>query len=241
MIDTLNEILQSDWILSNLQRLEDVYAELDEDQNKWIEVSPFRCPSGCGRCCERFVPDVWEIEALYIAARLIIEGRDSTVLERFRENDRGEDDRELYMNQVDNEGTPGGQRPTGNSACPLYQAEGEFHCTVYKTRPLVCRAFGFAGDRDKWGQLRFSPCRFMEIKTEGQKASDAATHLRMWKRDKLLECFPFLPPDMTLYARRVQTIEPSWAGDRDLLDTMLPKAIKKLRFYTRFASPDRAA
>jgi len=72
------------------------------------------------------------------------------------------------------------------------QAERDFHCTVYETRPLVCRVFGFAGDRDKWGHLRFAPCRHMVI-------------------------------------------------EREPLDTAIPKALMKLRLYTWFSSPDKAA
>ncbi len=203
----LRTLVQSDRILSTLQSLEEVYAALEEEQKKWIEASPFRCPVGCGRCCERFVPDMWEIEALYIAGQLLIEGRDS-----------------LFQ-------------PSQSFPCPLYRAEGEFHCTVYETRPLVCRVFGFAGDRDKWGHLRYAPCRHMALE-EGQQVVSTS---KMWTEQELVKRFAALPPDMTLFARRVQAIEPSWAIEREPLDTALPKALMKLRLYAWFSSPDKAA
>lgn len=214
---------------------------MEEEQREWIEVSPFRCPSGCGTCCERFIPDIWEIEALYIAAQLMIEGRQSNTEEA-------------------TSCTGTGRMQDDVSTCPLYRSEGRFHCTVYETRPLVCRVFGFAGDRDKWGHLRFTPCRFAEIqgehpyKGESQRVVhregwvhperggvEGTEHRkRLWTEQELLSQFSRLPPDMTLYARKVQAIDPSWAGEREPLDKALPRALMKLRWYAWFSSPDKA-
>ncbi|MCX7786631.1 MAG: YkgJ family cysteine cluster protein [Spirochaetes bacterium] len=208
----LSTVTHNDRIPSILQNLEQVYAELDEEQKKWSAVSPFHCPPGCGRCCEHFIPDVWEIEALYIAAQFLIEGRDDALLSS------------TFSNAF---------------ACPLFRTEGEFHCTVYETRPLVCRVFGFAGDRDKRGNLRFAPCRFMAVK-EGNWKEESLLQ-KMWTKKELSIYFPVLPPDMTIYARKVQAIDPSWAIELESLVTALPKAVKKLRLDSWFSSPDHAA
>ena len=259
IITLLAQLIPNDRLVSALRELETVYGELEEEQRAWIAVSPFRCPSGCGRCCEHFVPDVWEIEALYIAAQLWIEGREGERIQ-WRPDIRIEERQSLQM-----EGRENAQidRIERLSACPLYNREGDFHCTVYATRPLVCRVFGFSGDRDKWGRLRYAPCRFMEVTSKerqgkrqramkveeeqqrierGQLKQDTGGEEKpQWTEQELSSRYPVLPPDMTLFGRRVEAIEPAWAGEREPLDGALLKALRKLQLYWRFSGPERAA
>lgn len=294
IITRLAQLIPNDRLLSALRELETVYGELEEEHRAWIAVSPFRCPSSCGRCCEHFVPDVWEIEALYIAAQLWIEGRQDVwigghPMERIqwrpkvsiqgRQDIHIEERQEAPLEMVQDlqmERRENSQidRIERSSVCPLYKREGDFHCTVYASRPLVCRVFGFSADRDKWGRLRYAPCRFMEVATkdrqgagqeggvqqqigQGEKfeaeqviggqrgeriARKGKTHLRrVWTEEELSTYYPVLPPDMTLFGRRVEAIEPAWAGERESLDIALPKALQKLELYRRFSGPERAA
>mgnify|MGYP000371501596 CR=1 FL=1 len=245
----LEDWIRNDRLVSALRELETVYGELEEEQRSWIAVSPFRCPSGCGRCCEHFIPDVWEIEALYVAAQLLIQGRQDI---------RIEEGQSLQMEGHENSQI---DRIERSSACPLYNREGDFHCTVYATRPLVCRVFGFSGDRDKWGRLRYAPCQFMEVASkerqgEGQLAMKVEEERQQIGRGQLEQAgkwgrqlteqelsihYPVLPPDMTVFGRRVEVIEPAWAGEREPLDSALPKAFRKLQLYRWFSGPERAA
>ena len=282
IITLLAQLIPNDRLVSALRELETVYGELEEEQRAWIAVSPFRCPSGCGRCCEHFVPDVWEIEALYIAAQLLIEGRegeriqwrpDIRIEERQslqmvgqeagkarRQSIRTEEGRYVNAEEGENEEN---DRIEMSGACPLYRREGDFHCTVYATRPLVCRVFGFSGDRDKWGRLRYAPCRFMEASSKVRKEeylremkveeeqqrigrgkleqNTGGEKKPQWTEQELSSRYPVLPPDMTLFGRRVEAIEPAWAGEREPLDGALLKALRKLQLYWRFSGPERAA
>ena len=112
-----------------------IYERIDEEQKKWTAVSTFRCPPGCGLCCETFEPDVLQGEALYLAAWLL------------------ENKPELIK-------TIDWSRP--GTSCPLSNPVSEYHCTVYEGRPLICRLFAFSGDRAKDGTVRYRPCRHMD-------------------------------------------------------------------------------
>ena len=54
-----------------LVETESAYRRIETAQQEWYSKSNFRCPEGCGRCCEHFEPDLLENEALYMAAWLI--------------------------------------------------------------------------------------------------------------------------------------------------------------------------
>ena len=90
------------------------------------------CPTGCGRCCESFVPDASDAEAEYAARFLILGGHSPDA------------------------------RNTITGACPFYHSSSPHHCVIYAARPLVCRLFGFSGTRDKNGRPVFRPCRHAE-------------------------------------------------------------------------------
>lgn len=117
-----------------LVALHQIYEDIDTAQERWMARSPYRCPSGCGSCCERFEPDLLDVEALYLAAWML----------------RYQTER---LNTLDWSANPSG--------CPLYDPHNPHHCTVYEGRPLICRLFAFSGDRGKDGTIRYRPCKFM--------------------------------------------------------------------------------
>ena len=123
-----------------LRGLHRIYERIDSEQAAWGAAVPYRCPSGCGSCCEGFEPDLLEIEALYMAAWLARadERRFSEIAEGFRE------------------------LSAEKKGCVLAKAEGEYHCTVYGGRPLICRLFAYSGDRAKDGSARFRLCSRMK-------------------------------------------------------------------------------
>lgn len=118
----------------NLRTLQGLYNKFELAQQAWIQAIPFRCPAGCGTCCESFEPDILEIEALFLAAHMI----------------------HLYGDETDSF-----IRDTGSKGCVLADPENPYHCRVYEGRPLICRLFAYCGDRDKEGKIRYRPCRYM--------------------------------------------------------------------------------
>ena len=122
-----------------LERLHGIYGQIEKVQSAWIAATPFRCPPGCGSCCEGFEPEVLELEALYLAAWL---SRSDPA--RFAALRTGAED----------------GRPLGKG-CFLADSSGAYHCTVYGGRPLICRLFAYSGDRAKDGSARFRLCSRM--------------------------------------------------------------------------------
>lgn len=90
----------------------------------------FGCPSGCGACCERFVPDILPAEADY-AALWILSKRPDLAKADLRDK----------------------------APCPFYAADKpEAHCRIYGGRPLICRLFGYSAVGTKEGALAYSLC-----------------------------------------------------------------------------------
>lgn len=134
-----------------LERLHGIYERIEEAQAEWIAATPYRCPPGCGSCCDGFEPDVLEVEALYLAAWLSL--RDPV---RF-----------AALRSGAGEGHPRGK------GCFLADPTGKYHCTAYGGRPLICRLFAYSGDRAKDGSARFRLCSRMAA--DGPRQMDEQT------------------------------------------------------------------
>ncbi|MFQ3620572.1 MAG: YkgJ family cysteine cluster protein [Spirochaetales bacterium] len=202
-----------------MEQLEKIYTELEQEQESWISASPFRCPSGCGRCCETYMPEVLEIEAIYMAAYFLSENKEFSH-------------------------TNPSQEAFKERGCFLYDASGLYHCRVYVARPLICRLFGFSADRDKNGSLRFAPCRYTEpkLKEGGSIGFDKELpQKKQWTEQELKAYFATLPPEMARYARWVELLYPVGAGNYEPLPIALPKAYQKLCYYLRFPPEQNAA
>lgn len=180
-----------------LRALHRIYERIEESQSKWIASTPFRCPSGCGSCCEDFEPDLLDIEALYLAAFLARSNgeRFAALLSGFSEA------------RFERRG------------CVLAEPEGEYHCTVYGGRPLICRLFAYSGDRAKDGSARFRLCSRMP--------SDG---LRQMDEKAILDRFGLLPPIMGDLAGEAESLQPDLAGERTPLRQALPRAAAKIRY-----------
>ena len=54
-----------------LTAVDSLYNDIDAGQKLWKAKSPMQCPDGCGSCCVHFEPEVYEAEALYLAAWML--------------------------------------------------------------------------------------------------------------------------------------------------------------------------
>ncbi|MFA6507863.1 MAG: YkgJ family cysteine cluster protein [Treponemataceae bacterium] len=179
--------------LSGLHR---IYERIEESQSKWVASTPFRCPSGCGSCCDDFEPGLLEIEALYLAAWLLRTHRDRVpaIMAGFT------------------------HEQTERKGCVLASPLGEYHCTVYGGRPLVCRLFAYSGDRAKDGSARFRLCSRMTTELP-----------RQFDEMALLGHFGLLPPIMADLAGEADSLLPDQGGERTPLRLVLPRAVAKIR------------
>ncbi len=190
-----------------IKELESVYGRIEAVQERWIQATPFRCPPGCGSCCETFEPDLSEIEALYLAAWILRNG--PSLLSVIEGNDH---------------------RP----GCVLADRERKYHCTAYGGRPLICRLFAFSGDRGKDGSGRFRPCKWMEEGGERRIAGGSSGRASIGASE-LMARYGVEPPYMSDFAWEVDMVLPNGAGRRRPLREALPSAAAKLRYLSDMA------
>ena len=215
-----------------IEGLDAIYAEISHKQDAWKKVSPFQCPDGCGSCCVDFEPDVLESEALYLAAWMLCHQRDRalSILDGSFVSPRAD--------------TPDAAAP----GCLLFDPKTPWHCTVYEGRCLICRLFGYSGDRGKDGRPRLKPCKFLPAESVAASASGTgdraafgessfggASEHRQYSESELLDLFGAVPPVMADIAAQVVSLMPDSAQDRLPLREALRLAISKILMLERFS------
>ena len=134
-IEKAIELLEGTSISETLSSLKTFYEKSQGEIDSFTTHTCIGCPSGCGSCCERFMPDITEAEAMMVAAEILM--RDNPMyLKRRLENAKG--------------------RTVG--PCPLYDFDNDHHCMVYEARPLICRLFANSCFPDKNGRATFRSC-----------------------------------------------------------------------------------
>jgi len=192
-----------------LAALDSLYNDIENDQTVWKKKSPAQCPDGCGNCCVHFEPEVYEAEALYLAAWMLE-----------NQNEQAEYIAELDSTAVRTDG------------CFLFNPDNPLHCTVYGGRCLICRLFGFSGDRGKDLHIRWKPCRYMQP-VEGLSGFLRG---RQYSEDEMQRLFGASPPYMGLASSRLLALNPDDIRPYPLR-VALPAAIKKLKMLLRFLTP----
>jgi len=124
-----------------------LFDQLDEEIKEFSIQANLHCIPGCGKCCTKPDIDASPLEFLPWAFHLFLNGKADSVLIQLKEK-------------------PG-------SICHIYRPlslsdNNKGSCGNYRYRGLICRLFGYAGNRDKNGQLRLSTCKIIK---EGQVKS----------------------------------------------------------------------
>ena len=194
-----------------VDNLDGIYNGIVAEQAHWKEASPFQCPDGCGCCCIDFEPDVLECEAFYLASWMIChqsDRADAIMEDRFTS-----------------------PRSDSGMGCFLFDPESPYHCTVYGGRCLICRLFGYSGDRGKDGRPRWKPCKFLPL----QELDGGLDGGRQYDEAELLARFGTVPPIMADITAQVTALMPDSITDRLPLREALPAAIAKIRMLERFS------
>jgi uncharacterized protein len=133
-------------------QVQEVYAALDAAVAVFAERSGLRCPQGCGHCCLSEKVEATILECLPLAFLLFRTSQAEKMLRHLEEHE--------------------GEKP-----CVLYRPDltgaGLWGCSQYGTRTVVCRLFGFAGNKDRNGVARLALCRIM--KEAGDVGGDIVT------------------------------------------------------------------
>ena len=217
-----------------LTAVEQLYSEIDTDQKDWKAKAPGGCPDGCGKCCVHFEPEIYEAEALYLAAWMLE-----------NQKDRAEHIAELGEAAFIHSSSKG----HGDSCderyedgCVLFDPCTPYHCTVYGGRCLICRLFGFSGDHGKDGYIRWKPCRHMQ---PSNSAGDTAAEIsgiraiqtgHQYEQEEMLHLFGAVPPFMGAASSKLLALNPDDTQPQPLR-TALPAAIRKLKMLLHFLTP----
>lgn len=184
-----------------LTRMEETYDRIHRAQQAWYNETNWTCVEDCGKCCEHFEPDLFEGEALYMAAWLI------------------ENDPERAMH-IANEGLP-----NDSDRCSFYNPDSVYHCKAYGGRALICRLFGAGCTKTKEGKPCWRPCKFMS--SELLALHNPPLEHRQYEGDEIREMLGAIPPIMSDMADQV----PQYTPGNDtaiIIREALPRAIQKL-------------
>ncbi|HEX9152708.1 MAG TPA: YkgJ family cysteine cluster protein [Flavobacterium sp.] len=126
--------------------VEEIFSRLENEITAFKSETTLHCRTGCGKCCS--TPDIVAspLEFLPWALHLFLNGKAEEMLAQL--NNKSDSNCHLY-------------RPL----TVLDRNNGS--CSNYRYRGLICRLFGYAASRDKYGKLRLATCKI--IKEEQQK------------------------------------------------------------------------
>ncbi len=184
-----------------------VYAELDLAVKRFAEITGLACPPGCGRCCASEKVEATVLECIPLAFELFRLNQAELILKRLEK--RGEKRQCLLYR-------------------PDWTREGRWGCTQYRHRTVVCRLFGFAGNRDRRGIKQLAMCRIMKPMTGAEAASvlpsEAASAMPLFADAGL----------------RVTALHPALGTRRQPINQALQEALVKVGIFLDHSEPSPA-
>ncbi len=173
----------------------ELYRELDKAVAGFAGKSGLACPQGCGHCCLSEKVEATVLECIPLAFELFRTFQAELILKRLEKN---ENDKRCILYRSD------------------YADTGLLGCTQYPYRAVVCRLFGFAGNRDRDGIFRLAMCRIM-------KEAGGAGLLPVTIDD------PDIPMPLFVDAGlRITTLHPDLGTERLPINTALREALLKV-------------
>ena len=128
-------------IEQKVRQVEEIFHRLDKEITAFKTETSLHCLTGCGQCCSKPNIDASPLEFLPWAFHLFLNGlAEETLLE-------------LNNSSISN--------------CHIYRPlslleEHNGSCNNYHYRGLICRLFGNAASRDKYGKLRLATCKIIK-------------------------------------------------------------------------------
>ncbi|MCR4821415.1 MAG: YkgJ family cysteine cluster protein [Treponema sp.] len=195
------EKLENTSVYEVLVKMEEAYQRISNEQNDWYKKSRFNCPSACGDCCKGFEPDLFEGEALYMAAWLL-------------------ENQPFIARKVAQGEFPFSHQ---DGTCPFFNSYSPFHCSIYFGRAFICRLFGASSFRSPKGEKVWRPCKFYP--DEYLASHKPPLQKRQYSESETLEIFGCLPPLMSDLTEEVRSLS---SPETFLLTDILPKAVQRL-------------
>ena len=128
-------------IEKKVKQVEILFDRLEKEITAFKSETNLHCLVGCGKCCSKPDIDASPLEFLPWAFNLFLNGKAEEMLE------------ELNNSAI--------------STCHIYRPlalleEYNGSCSNYRYRGLICRLFGYAASRDKYGELRLATCKIIK-------------------------------------------------------------------------------
>jgi len=124
-----------------VRQVEELFDRLDKEITNFKSETKLHCLTGCGKCCSKPDIDASPLEFLPWAFHLFLNGKAEETL--------------LELNN------------SSITSCHIYRPlalieEYNGSCSNYRYRGLICRLFGYAANRDKYGELRLATCKIIK-------------------------------------------------------------------------------
>jgi hypothetical protein len=128
-------------IEGKVKLVEQLFQKLEHEIEHFQSESKLHCILGCGKCCTTPDIDASPLEFLPWAFHLFLNGKAEETLEELNKKT--------------------------NLSCHLYRPltivdTNSGSCSNYVYRGLICRLFGYAASRDKYGKLRLATCKIIK-------------------------------------------------------------------------------
>lgn len=201
-ISGILEKLEGTSVYGVLLDMEASYERISSEQNEWYKKSEFNCPSGCGSCCKGFEPDIFEGEALYMAAWLLEN-------QKFTAMKIAEDEFPF----AHDDGT-----------CLFFNENSPFHCSIYGGRAFICRLFGASSYKGKTEEKVWRPCKFYP--DEYLSSHKPPIQKRQYSEAETETILGAVPPLMSDLIEEAKASTKS--GETVLIRDVLPRTIRWL-------------
>lgn len=202
-IESVLKKLEGTSVYDILINVENAYERISREQGEWYDKTHFFCPSGCGKCCEGFEPDLSECEALYMAAWLL-------------------ENQPVIAHSISEGVFPFGN---GEKTCPLFNFNSPFHCSIYGGRAFICRLFGASSFYSKDGKKVWRPCKFFP--DEELKKHVPPLQKVQYSEEETKAVLGEVPPAMSDLTEEVFSFSQA-KGETFLIRDILPAMIKRL-------------
>lgn len=184
------------------QQVMAIYQLLDEEVTAFAQKTELCCPQGCGECCNSEKVEATILECIPLAFELFRTCQAELLLKRL---ERNIDEKQCILFRPD------------------FIEKGEWGCTQYQHRALICRMFGFAGNRDRSGNPLLAMCRIMKPGRE------------TFKYDLSDERAPM--PLFTDAGMRITALHPSFGAKRLPINQALTQTLYKVGIYLDMTEP----
>lgn len=208
-IDTVLEKIQGTRESELISAVQSACERIKKEQSEWYNRCSFFCPEGCGSCCHDFEPDLIEAEALFMAAWLI-QNQKETALKVAR-----------------------GKFPFENGkTCPFHDFENPYHCSIYGGRPVICRLFGASSAYDKNRKKVWKPCKFYPAEKLAQHNPPLAH--RQYDAAETEQILGAVPPAMSDLMEQIEFTSDN--TQTKLIREILPQTISRLLWVLEMCS-----